>query len=87
MKLRYLLLIAVGVALGLKISEKLREDDPNVLHGPQRARSEVRPRMNVVSTQFQRLTEAATGKSLEAIRRVRGQIRDRLGDEDVAAWN
>lgn len=87
MKLRYLLLIAVGVALGLKISEKLREDDLNVLHGPQRARSEVRPRMNVVSTQFQRLTEAATGKSLEAIRRVRGQIRDRLGDEDVAAWN
>ena len=87
MKLRSLLLIAVGVALGLKISEKLREDDPNVLHGPQRARSEIRPRMNVVSTQFQRLTEAATDKSLEAIRRVRGQIRDRLGDEDVAAWN
>jgi hypothetical protein len=87
MKLRSLLLIAVGVALGLKISEKLREDDPNVLHGPQRARSEARPRLHVVSHQFQRLTEAATGKSLQAIRRVRGQIRDRLGEDDIAAWN
>jgi hypothetical protein len=87
MKLRSLLLIAFGVALGLKISGKLREDDPNVLHGPQRRRSMDRPRLTIVSTQFQRLTEAATGKSLQAIRRVRGQIRDRLGEDDVAAWN
>ena len=87
MKLRSLLLVAGGVALGLKLSEKLREDDPNVLHGPQRARTNQRPGLRVVSTQLQRFTDMATGKSLEAIRRVRGQIRDRLGDDDIAAWS
>jgi hypothetical protein len=86
-KLRSLLLVAGGIALGLKLSEKLREDDPNVLHGPQRARTSRRPALRVVSTQMQRVTDMATGRSLEAIRRVRGQIRDRLGEDDAAAWN
>jgi hypothetical protein len=40
-----------------------------------------------VSNQVQRLTDAATGKSLEAIRRLRGEIRERLGEDDAAAWN
>jgi hypothetical protein len=86
-KLRSLLLVAGGVALGMKVAAKLREDDPNVLHGPQRARSDQRPGLRLVSNQVQRMTDAATGKSLEAIRRVRGQIRNRLGEEDAAAWN
>jgi hypothetical protein len=88
-KLRSLLLVVAGVAIGLKIAEKLREDDPNVVHGPQRARTDQRPGLRLVSTQVQRLTDAATGKSLDAIRRLRGQIRNRLGetDEDIAAWN
>jgi hypothetical protein len=88
-KLRNLILLAVGIALGLKIAEKLREDDPEVLHGPQRARSEPRPALRLVTTQVQRLTDAATGASLDAIRRLRGEIRHRLGDgdEDIAAWN
>lgn len=87
MKLRSLLLVAAGIALGMKLSKKLREDDPDVLHGPQRARTGQRPALRLVSTQLQRVTDAATGKSLDAIRRVRGQIRDRLGEDDVAAWN
>lgn len=87
MKLRSLFLLIAGVALGMKLAGKLREDDPNVLHGPQRARSEQRPGLRLVSTQVQRLTDAATGRSLEAIRRVRSEIRDRLGEDDAAAWN
>ena len=87
MKLRTLLLLGVGVAIGLKIAAKLREDDPEVLHGPQRARSDQRPALRLVSTQVQRLTDAATGKSLDAIRRVRTGLRERLGEDDAAAWN
>jgi hypothetical protein len=87
MKLRSLLLLAAGVAIGMKVAAKFREDDPNVLHGPQRARNDQRPALRLVSTQVQRLTDAATGKSLDAIRRVRSGIRDRLGENDAAAWN
>jgi hypothetical protein len=86
-KLRSLFLLIAGVALGMKLAGKLREDDPNVLHGPRRTRSDQRPGLRLVSTQVQRLTDAATGKSLEAIHRVRSEIRDRLGEDDAAAWN
>jgi len=87
MKLRSLFLLVAGVMIGLKVAAKLREDDPEVLHGPQRSRNEQRPALRLVSTQVQRLTDAATGKSLEAIRRLRGGIRERLGEDDIAAWN
>lgn len=87
MKLRSLIFLVAGVVIGLKVAGKLREDDPNVVHGPQRARRDQRPALRLVSTQVQRLTDAAAGKSLEAIRRVRSEIRDRLGEDDVAAWN
>ena len=87
MKIRSLFLLLAGVMIGLKVAAKLRDDDPEVLHGPQRGRSEPRPALRLVSTQVQRLTDAATGKSLDAIRRLRGEIRERLGEDDAAAWN
>ena len=87
MKLRSLFLLVAGVVLGMKLARKLQEDDPNVLHGPQRARSDQRPALRLVSTQVQRLTDVATVKSLDAIRRVRSEIRGRLGEDDAAAWN
>jgi hypothetical protein len=87
MKLRSLVLLVAGVVLGMKLAAKLREDDPDVLHGPQRRRSDQRPSLRLVSGHVQRLTDAATGKSLDAIRRVRSEIRDRLGEEDASAWN
>lgn len=86
MKLRSLFPLAAGVALGMRLAAKLREDDPNVLHGPQRRRHDQRPGLRLVSSKVQRMTDAATGRSLDAIRRVRSEIRDRLG-EDTAAWN
>jgi hypothetical protein len=87
MRLRSLILLVLGVVLGMKLAAKLREDDPNVLHGPQRARSGQSPSLRLVSGQMQRLTDTATGKSLDAIRRVRSGIRDRLGEDDAATWN
>ena len=87
MKLRSLILLVAGVMIGIKVAAKLREDDPDVLHGPERTRSAQRPGLRLVSTQVQRLTDAATGKSLDAIRRLRGEIRERLGEDDAAAWN
>ena len=87
MRLRSLLLLAVGVVLGLKLAAKLREDDPDVVHGPQRARSGERPALRLVSDRVQRFTDVAADRSLDAIRRVRAEIRDRLGEDDAAAWN
>jgi hypothetical protein len=86
-KLRSLILLIAGVVIGLKVAEKLREDDPNVLHGPQRGRRDQRPGLRLVSSQMQRLSDAATDKGLDAIRRVRSGIRDRMGEGDAAAWN
>jgi hypothetical protein len=87
MKLRSLVLLIAGVVVGMKLAAKLREDDPNVLHGPQRVRDAQRPGLRLVSDQVQRLADAATSRSLHAIRRVRTEIRGRLGEDDVAAWN
>ena len=88
MKLRSLLLLAFGVALGIKLAAKLREDDPDVVHGPQRGHTDQRrPALRLVSDGLQRATDVASDKSLQAIRRVRTEIRDRLGEDDAAAWN
>jgi hypothetical protein len=88
MRLRSLLLLAFGFALGMKLAAKLREDDPDVVHGPQRGYADQRrPALRLVSDGFQRATDAAADKSLQAIRRFRTEIRDRLGEDDAAAWN
>jgi hypothetical protein len=87
-KLRSLLLVGFGVALGMKLAAKLREDDPAVVHGPQRTGADQRPpALRLVSDGLQRATDVATDRSLVAIRRVRRGIRDRLGENDAAAWN
>jgi hypothetical protein len=89
MKLRSLLLVAAGIGIGYTISQKMREDDPEVVRGPQRrpARS---PGMQLVTGQAQRIADQASVRSLEVIRRARGAIRTRLGEPetfDDAAWN
>jgi hypothetical protein len=89
MKLRSLLLVAAGIGIGYTISQKMREDDPEVVRGPQRspARS---PGMQLVTVQAQRIADQASVRSLEVIRRARGAIRTRLGEPetfDDAAWN
>jgi hypothetical protein len=80
MKLRSLILFGAGVTTGLAIAKKLSQDDDEIVHGPHRTASNENPGLRVVS---------ATMMSLDAIRRARGAIRDRLGESvyDDAAWS
>jgi hypothetical protein len=85
-KLRNLLLIAIGIFVGYKLATKMREDDPNVVSGPRRESGRT---ARTVSAQAQRLADQATTKSLDMIKRARGSLRDRAGnyESDDAVWN
>jgi hypothetical protein len=88
MKLRSVVLVALGVGAGYAISRKMHEDDPAVVRGPQRSTSP--PGLRIVSDQAQRIADQASVRSVEVIRRARGAIRTRLGEPstyDEAAWN
>ena len=89
MKLRSLILFGAGIMTGLAIARKLTEDAPEVIHGPTRPEAASNPGLRAVSSQAQRIADRATVASLDAIRRARGAIRDRLGDQpyDEVSWN
>jgi predicted dinucleotide-binding enzyme len=89
MKLRSFVLFGAGIMTGLAIARKLTEDDPEVVHGPTRSDGSANPAVRAVTSQAQRIADRATVASLDAIRRARGAIRDRLGDEryDEVSWN
>ena len=89
MKLRSLVLFGAGLAAGLAIANKLHEDDPEIQHGPVKAQGPANPALRVVSDQASRIADKATVASLDVIRRARGAIRDRLGEDayDDAAWS
>ncbi|MGZ8602476.1 MAG: hypothetical protein ACXWXN_08170 [Actinomycetota bacterium] len=90
MKIRSLLLVAAGIGIGYTIAGKLREDDPEVVRGPQRRSSTSSPALQVFAGGAQRLADQASVRSVEAIRRARGAIRSRLVENetfDEAAWN
>jgi prephenate dehydrogenase len=89
MKLRSLLLVGAGLAIGASLSRKLRDDDPNVIIGPAESRSRSNPALRVVSAGAQRIADRASVVSLDAIRRTRGAIRERLAAQayDDLAWN
>jgi hypothetical protein len=88
MKLRSLFLFGAGIAVGVTVMRKLTEDDPDVAHGPQRA-STGNPALRALSEQTVRLSDKATVLSLDAIRKARDAIRERLADSgyDDAAWS
>ena len=89
MKLRSLFLVATGIAIGYSFSQRMREDDPEIVRGP-RSRSSASPALQLVTDQAQRLADQAGVRSLDVIRRARGAIRGRLGETetfDEAAWN
>ncbi len=89
MKLRSLFVFAAGVLAGLTIARKMTEDDPSVLHGPAE-HATANPVLRVVRSGTQRLADRAGVASLDAIRRTRGKIKNRLGDEggtEDAAWS
>jgi hypothetical protein len=87
-KIRNLLLLAIGIGIGYKLATKMREDDPNVVAGPRRDSNGSRT-LRTVSAQAQRLGDQATTKSLDLIKKARGTLRDRMSDyeSDDAVWN
>jgi hypothetical protein len=89
MKLRTLVLIALGIAVGYWLSSKRHQDDPNVVVGPRDDARTGSPAGRFVSGQAHRLADQATARSLDAIRRARGAIRERIGEQqtDDALWN
>ncbi|MEZ0235915.1 MAG: hypothetical protein ACAH81_13340 [Actinomycetota bacterium] len=89
MKLRSFVLVAAGIGIGYSIAQKMHEDDPEVVRGPQR-KAAGSPGLQLVTGQAQRIADQASVRSLDAIRRARGAIRTRLGETetfDDAAWN
>ncbi len=89
MKLRSLFLVAAGIGIGYSVSQKMRQDDPEVVRGPQQS-SPSAPALRLVTGQAQRLADQASVRSVDVIRRARGAIRGRLGETetfDDAAWN
>jgi hypothetical protein len=89
MRLRSLLLVAAGIGIGYTIAQKMHEDDPEVVRGPQRTTSGS-PGLRLVGDRAQRIADQAGVRSLDAIRRARGAIRTRLGEPstyDDAAWS
>jgi hypothetical protein len=88
MRLRTLILIALAVAVGYWLSTKRHADDPDVVVGP-RDEQKGGSAGRFVSGQAQKNDDQATARSLDAIRRARGAIRERIGDgtPDEAVWN
>ncbi|HEY6568515.1 MAG TPA: hypothetical protein VI341_13445 [Actinomycetota bacterium] len=93
MKLRSLFVLAAGIGVGYALATKRHQDDPDIVHGPQRQQaSSGGPTLRLVSDGAQRLADQAGVLSLDAIRRARGAIRSRLGEyddgyADDASWN
>jgi len=89
MKLRSLILFGAGIMTGLAIARKMSADEPEVLHGPARVTAPANPALRAVTSQAPRMADRATVASLEAIKRARGAIRERLAEEpyDDVNWN
>jgi hypothetical protein len=88
MKLRSLFVFGAGIAVGVTIMRKLTEDEDDIAHGPRQATSG-NPALRSISTQTQRMSDRATVLSLDAIRKARETIRERLRESsyDDAAWS
>ena len=90
MKLRNLILIALGIFIGYKLAAKMREDDPNVVGAPAtaRARHKAAPRARSPrkpnGSPGRPRPRAWTSSSARA-----GSLRDRMGEyeNDDAVWN
>ena len=81
MKLRTLLLLVIGIGIGYAIANRMREDDPNVVKGPQQ-------RSRTITVNAQKLADQASSMGLELVKRARGSIRDRMAaNGDDAVWN
>lgn len=87
MKLRSIVVFGAGVATGVAIMRRLTADDPDVVHGPQR-RTDHNPTVRLLADQTARISDRATVLSLDAIRRARAMLQERIGSSefDDVAW-
>jgi hypothetical protein len=86
--------LLIGLAAGYALAKRtiLTEDDPYIVKGPQRELPSgiaANPALRLVGERAQRLADQATVASLDAIRRTRAAISQRLTESpgDDAAWN
>ena len=89
MKFRTGLLLGLGVGflVGRRLLRELRADDPNVVKGPREEEaSRNRAGIRIMTDRATRLTDQATVRSLDAIRKTRTAIQRRLYEPDDAAW-
>lgn len=89
MKIRSLLFVAAGICVGYALAKKTSQDVPYVVKGPRDEQISGNPALRAITGGAQRLADQATVKSLDAIRRARGAIQNRLSDDetDDAVWN
>jgi len=81
MKLRTLLLLVIGIGIGYAIANRMREDDPHVVKGPQQ-------RSRTITVNAQKLADQASSMGVELVKRARGSIRDRMASNGGdAVWN
>ena len=77
---KFLAGVAVGLAIGYKLFQRMLSDDPNVVTGPRDGGG------SALGTQGRKLAERAQIAGLGAIQRARSSIQARLGDSDPT-WN
>jgi hypothetical protein len=82
---RTLVVFGAGVAAGLALARRMLADDPDVLHGPSQ-RETANPALRAASAGIAKMGDRATVLSLDAIKRARVRIRQRLDEPDDTAW-
>jgi hypothetical protein len=87
MRLRTLLMLAAGIAIGRRLAKKSSEDEPDVVKGPRDEQPTANPVLQVITGPAQKLADQAAVKGIDAIRSARRAIQSRLGEDDDAAWN
>ena len=76
--------LIIGIAIGFAAATWLRRDDPAIVTDRSRASSAGAGGM--VSSSSRRIAARAQDASLVALRRARGSIQSRLGQDRDAAW-
>jgi hypothetical protein len=89
MRLRNLVLLIAAISLGWWLANKHHEDVPEVVKGPRDDARTGNAATRFVSGQAQRLADQAAAKGLDAVRRARGAIRERLSSHEIddSIWN
>jgi hypothetical protein len=75
--------LIVGIAIGYTAATWLRRDDPVIVTDPSASQGRAG---RMISSSSRRVAARAQDAGLVALRRARGTIQSRLGEEQDAAW-